>query len=144
MFKSHHKLAPEIPKKTSCKCCFPARHVTPLEKYYPRLMVCHQSWFLQRSKIQLLGLNIVCLSLQQRPPFSTDAHGPFTSVFEGNRSSSTSGLDHSLLWLLSQPRGSKCSSGCSCTIEQLLQEVWQRGRAGPGGSEKEQRCDELE
>lgn len=34
------------------------------------MMVHHQSWFMQRSKIQLLGLNIVCLSLQHRQPFS--------------------------------------------------------------------------
>lgn len=52
----------------------------PLGKSYPRLMLSHQSWFMQWSKIQLWGRNIVSYSLSQRQPFSKNVPGPYTSM----------------------------------------------------------------
>lgn len=124
----------------------------PLGKSYPRLMLSHQSWFMQWSKIQLWGRNIVSYSLSQRQPFSKNVPGPYTSMEVWGKSLSLhTGLEHpwsltEATWLLSQAVGSKGSSWCSFTTQQLLQGVVCWGRVQPGEVEQneEQLYNEME
>ena len=114
----------------------------PLGKSYPRLMLSHQSWFMQWSNIQLWGRNIVSYSLSQRQPFSKNVPGPYTSMEVWGKSLSLhTGLEHpwsltEATWLLSQAVGSKGSSWCSFTTQQLLQGVVCWGRVQPGEVEQ--------
>lgn len=117
------------------------RSTWPLERYYPRLRLIHQSWVMQRSQIQRLGLNVVSFS-HNKDNHSAKVPMALTHLwwFEGNLSSSTLGLDHpwSLIPGHSLRPPSSCHSpeqqrqlGCSFTFQQLLQEEWW-GRVSSG------------